>query len=201
MEQVLAWVESYGVAGLFVIAFVESFFSPILPDVMLIPMALADPDQAIYYSAVVTVGAVLGGYVGYAIGFWLGIPILKRFVPPKYVNQIRSWLDRYGGWAIWLAAMAPIPYKFVSITAGVFKINLWVFSIASLLGRAKRFMIEGVLIYFYGEEAVSLIVRFTEDFVYAFIAVVVLAIGFCGWRLVKRRSYKQDSSDNEGSAE
>ncbi|MDU4960513.1 MAG: YqaA family protein [Sporomusaceae bacterium] len=187
MEQLIAWLESYGLIGLFIISFVESFISPVLPDVLLIPMALAEPEKAIYYSLVATGASVLGGYVGYAVGYRLGIPLMKKVVPPRHVETIHGWLDKYGGWAIWLAAMAPIPYKFTSITAGVFKINLFVFTVSSILGRAKRFLLEGILIYYYGDQAVSLIARYTEDFLHGFLWLLALALAWFLWRRLTAR--------------
>lgn len=195
MEQLIAWLESYGLAGLFIISFVESFISPVLPDVLLIPMALADPSQAIYYSIVATGASVLGGFVGYGIGFRLGIPIMKKVVPPQHVDTIHGWLEKYGGWAIWMAAMAPIPYKFTSITAGVFKVNLFVFTVASILGRAKRFLIEGILIYYYGDQAVELIARYTQDFLHGFLILVALGIAYFVWR--KYRSKRGQRGQGE----
>lgn len=155
MEVILHFFESYGVAGLFFVAFIESFISPILPDIMLIPMALAAPDQAIYYSAVVTAASVLGGYIGYGIGAKLGVIAMKRFVPERHSQTIERWMKTYGGWAIFLAAMAPIPYKFVCITAGTFRTNMLVFTIASVLGRGKRFLIVGILVHYFGPSALE----------------------------------------------
>ena len=187
MEQLIALVESYGLVGLFVISFIESFISPILPDVLLIPMALANPDQAIYYSIVATGASVLGGFIGYGIGFRFGLPIMQKVVPPQHVETIHGWLEKYGGWAIWLAAMAPIPYKFVSITAGVFKVNLFVFTVASVLGRAKRFLLEGILIYYYGDQAVELIASYTKDFLHGFLFLVVLGLAYFAWHRIKAK--------------
>jgi undecaprenyl-diphosphatase len=187
MEQLITWLESYGLIGLFVISFVESFISPILPDVLLIPMALANPDQAIYYSIVATGASVLGGFIGYGVGFRFGLPIMQKVVPPQHVETIHGWLEKYGGWAVWLAAMAPIPYKFVSITAGVFKVNLFVFTIASILGRAKRFLVEGILIYYYGDQAVELIARYMKDFLHGFLLLVVMGVSYCVWRRIKAK--------------
>jgi undecaprenyl-diphosphatase len=195
VEQLIAWLESYGLVGLFVISFVESFISPILPDVLLIPMAMADPSQAIYYSIVATGASVLGGFIGYGIGFRLGMPIMKKVVPPQHVETIHGWLEKYGGWAIWLAAMAPIPYKFTSITAGVFKVNLFVFTIASVLGRAKRFLLEGILIYYYGDEAVELIARYTQDFLHSFLLLVALGLFYYAWRKYKAKQRQRGESE------
>ena len=195
MEQLLAWLESYGLMGLFVVSFVESFFSPILPDVLLIPMALAEPDKAIYYSAVATAASVIGGYVGYGIGFRFGVPIMKKVVPPQHIDTIHNWLEKYGGWAIWMAAMAPIPYKFTSITAGVFKVNLLVFTVASIAGRTKRFLLEGILIHYYGEQAIELINRFSQDFLYGFLVLAALAFAYFFWRRFNAKRRQRDKDE------
>lgn len=174
MEQLLAFFQSYGAVGLFIISFIESFISPILPDLLLIPMALAAPEQAIYYSVIATVASVLGGIIGYFIGIRLGLPVLQRYAPAKHIETIHNWLERYGGWAIFMAALAPIPYKFISISAGVFRVNIVVFLIASILGRGKRFLLEGILIFYYGPQAVELISRYSNNFIIGFIVVIVI---------------------------
>lgn len=189
MEFLAESFQSYGLVGLFFIAFIESFISPVLPDVLLIPMALANPEQAIFYSVVVTFASVLGGFVGYFIGARFGIPLVKKMVPPAQIESIRGWIVTYGGWAIFLAAMAPIPYKFVSISAGVFRVNIVVFVVASALGRAKRFVIEGALIYLYGNQAVELIAKLTDDFLIGSLVVVGAAIGlyaYSRWKKSKK---------------
>lgn len=176
LEQLVGLLQSYGVFGLFVVSFCESIFSPILPDIMLIPMGLAVPQLAIYYSLVATGGSVLGGFVGYAIGQRFGPPIVRKCVSPEYIVKIRDLMDRYGGWAIWIAAMAPIPYKFVSISAGAFRINKTIFFIASLFGRAKRFLLEGILIYYYGHQAVSLMQEYSDESIIILIGLIVIVI-------------------------
>jgi len=157
MEQLIQFFQHYGTLGLFMISFLESFCSPLLPDLLLIPMAVSTPEKAIYYSLVATLASVLGGVAGYYLGNRLGLPIAKRVMPQQYIRTIDIWLKKYGAWAVFIFALAPIPYKFVSISAGVFKINLITFLIASILGRAKRFLLLGILIYYYGPKAVQII--------------------------------------------
>ncbi|MBC8014754.1 MAG: DedA family protein [Sporomusaceae bacterium] len=185
MEQVLIFFQSYGTVGLFIISFIESFISPILPDLLLIPMALAAPQMAIYYSVIATVASVLGGIVGYYIGDKLGLPVLQKYAPAKHIETIHNWLERYGGWAIFIAAMAPIPYKFTSISAGVFRVNFVVFIIASIIGRGKRFLLEGILIFYYGPRAVELISQYSNNFIVGFI--VILAIAGIVIKVLKRK--------------
>lgn len=188
MEQLITFFQNFGVLGLFIISFIESIFSPILPDLLLIPMALSAPEKAIYYSVIATTGSVLGGIVGYFVGNKYGILAVKKFVPDKYVVKIRSWLDQYGGWAIFLAALAPIPYKFVSISSGVFRINMVVFLAASIFGRGKRFLLEGILIFYYGPQAIDLIKTYSNTFMIGVtIFIVLLVVGIAVMRKTPQR--------------
>ncbi len=187
MEALLVFFQNFGTVGLFIVSFIESFISPILPDLLLIPMALSAPEKAIYYSVIATAASVLGGIVGYFIGNRLGIPVLQKYAPAKHVETIHNWLERYGGWAIFFAAMAPIPYKFVSISAGVFRVNMVIFLLASVLGRGKRFLLEGVLIFYYGPKAVELIKTYSNNFIVGFLIVcAVIAVSI----VVMRRKPK-----------
>jgi undecaprenyl-diphosphatase len=188
VEQLIVFFQNFGVLGLFIISFIESIFSPILPDLLLIPMALSVPEKAIYYSIIATVGSVLGGIVGYFVGNKYGILAVKKYVPNKYVEKISGWLEQYGGWAIFLAALAPIPYKFVSISSGVFRINMVVFLIASVFGRGKRFLLEGILIFYYGPQAIELIKTYSNAFMIGVtIFIVLLAVGIAVMRKVPQR--------------
>ena len=184
MDQLIMFFQQYGVVGLFVVSFIESFISPIFPDLILIPMALSTPEKAIYYSMIATIASVLGGILGYFIGDRLGLPVLQKYAPAKHVETIHNWLDKYGGWAIFFAAMAPIPYKFISISAGVFRINMFVFLLASVFGRGKRFLLEGVLIFYYGPKAIELINTYSDNFIIAFILLAVLGVI---WVVVMKR--------------
>lgn len=179
----MQWFEQYGLWGLFFLTFIESFISPILPDLMLIPLALANPEKAITYSVIATLASVLGGFVGYGIGNRFGKLALKKFIPVHYTAKIKHWLDHYGGWAIFLAALAPIPYKFVSIAAGTFRINFFIFLVASVLGRGKRFLLVGILIYYYGPEALAMLELIPEQWILLGLGLGVLGLGaYYYWR-------------------
>ncbi|MGI6093419.1 MAG: YqaA family protein [Negativicutes bacterium] len=191
MEQIVDLLGQYGLIGLIIISFTESFISPILPDILLIPMALAEPEKAIYYSAVATGASILGGLVGYLAGRRFGLPIIQKFVPQKHVDRIQHWVTNYGVWAILLASLAPIPFKFVSISAGVFRLNMTLFLFAATLGRAKRFLLEGVLIYYYGPYAMELLKEFSDT---TLIATGVIAVII--WIAVKRKRNKVKVREN-----
>lgn len=189
-EQLALFFQNYGYLGLFIVSFTESFISPILPDLLLIPMALAAPEKAIYYGLVATAASVIGGILGYYIGHRFGLPVVKRFVPEKHTETIRNWVNTYGGWAIVAAALAPIPYKFVSICAGMFRVNTTIFILASIVGRGKRFLIEGILIYYYGPLAVELMTKYSDEAI--IVTGVVLVILWGAFKLL--RSFRRQPS-------
>lgn len=202
MEFIVQYFNHYGTVGLFVIALAESVFSPILPDLLLIPMAVADPQNAIYYGMVATVASVLGGLLGYAIGKTWGLPVIKRFIPLHYIDQMRLLADKYGAWAVYIGALLPIPYKVITLTSGMFHVRLPLFILASVIGRAKRFLLEGVLIYYFGPKAIAMLENATSMgtvalVVFACIVGVVLFIKFIKPGSVVRgaASIKQNGSN------
>jgi len=179
MENITELLQSWGVIGLLVAAFTESFISPILPDLILIPVALANPSNAIYYGLITTVVSVLGGFVGYGIGNKIGMSAAHKMIPAKYMDKINHYVQDNAAWAVFLAAMSPIPYKFISITAGALGIRMPVFVTASLLGRAKRFMVEGFIIYYFGPKAMSILESFSDNLIpisLALVAVIVVVV-------------------------
>ncbi|MBU1375466.1 MAG: DedA family protein [Alphaproteobacteria bacterium] len=124
------------------ISFAESSFFPIPPDVMLAPMVLARRDKAFQYAAICTIASVFGGLLGYAIGVWLepvGRTILKVFGHPEGPAEFQKWFDQWGLWVILIKGATPIPYKLVTITAGLARFDLFTFVWASILTRGFRF--------------------------------------------------------------
>lgn len=188
MDQIIDFFQHFGLIGLIIVSFTESFISPIIPDLILIPMALSAPEKAIYYSAIATTASVLGGLIGYIMGRRFGLPLVKKYMPDKYSETIRHWVTNYGVWAVLLASLAPIPYKFVSISAGVFKLNMTLFIIASILGRAKRFLLEGILIFYYGPQAMELMKKYSDDTIIAFVVIACAIFAFFKFKNVKVRA-------------
>ena len=142
-------------AALGVVSFVESSFFPIPPDVMLIPMILADREKAWRYATIATVTSVLGGILGYAIGYYLydavGLPILKFYGKEDALDGFIAFVHDYGVPAIIVKGMTPIPYKVVTIAAGVAKMSFVPFMLASIVARAMRFYLVAGLLYFFGD--------------------------------------------------
>lgn len=138
-----------------IVSFIESSFFPIPPDVMLIPMVMADRQKAWWYATIATVTSVLGGLLGYAIGYYLyeavGIPILEFYGKAHALDSFIAFVHDYGVPAVIIKGMTPIPYKVVTIAAGVAKMDLLAFVGASIIARAMRFYLVAGLLYFFGE--------------------------------------------------
>jgi membrane protein YqaA with SNARE-associated domain len=141
--------------ALFWVSFAESSFFPIPPDVMLIPMVLARRAKAWLYAGIATVGSVLGGIGGYAIGYFL-IETLGRWLIDLYGlgPQFEAYRAQYAEWGLWIIlikGLTPIPYKLVTIASGAFAFDFWVFVAASIVTRAGRFYLVAGLLYRLGE--------------------------------------------------
>ena len=137
------------------VSFVESSFFPIPPDVLLIPMVLADRMKWIRYAFICTVASVVGALLGYMIGAFLydiiGKYILSAYNAEDAFARVQQWYDAWGGWGVLFAAVTPFPYKVLTIFSGFTGLNLFVFIIVSIIGRGLRFFIVSWLLYKFGE--------------------------------------------------
>jgi membrane protein YqaA with SNARE-associated domain len=178
-DWVLSWADTpYGVPALFLLAFAESSFFPIPPDVLLIALAVAAPTRALKFAAVCTAGSVLGGLAGYGIGFYawdaLGQPIVEFFNGAEKMTQIKALYDQHGALGILIAAITPIPYKVFTIFSGMMKYDLATFFGASVVGRGFRFFLVAGIIAWFGPAVKVYIER---HFNLAVTAFTVLLIG------------------------
>src|SRR3974390_1776545 len=137
------------------VAFAESSFFPVPPDVMLIPMSLARPQRAWLYAAICTAASVLGGMLGYAIGALLydslGHWLIDFYGLGGKVEAFRASYAEWGAGIILLKGLAPIPYKLVTITSGFAGYNLVLFVLCSIVARGGRFFAAAILLNRYGE--------------------------------------------------
>lgn len=147
--------ENGAIYWLFAVAFIESSFFPIPPDVMLIPMILAAPKKAWSIAGVATVGSIIGAYLGYAIGFYffqlIAEPLLNFYGYLEKFNSFKDLYNQYGAWIVFGAGITPFPYKIITIASGVVHMNLIVFTIASIIARGMRFYLVAWLLKKYGE--------------------------------------------------
>ena len=139
------------------VAFAESSFFPVPPDVMLIPMALARPDRAYLLAAWCTLASVTGGIAGYAIGALLynsvGAWLIHLYGYGDKVEAFRAAYAQWGAWIILLKGLTPIPYKIVTITSGFAGYNFGLFVVFSIITRGTRFFVLAFLLHRYGERA------------------------------------------------
>ena len=162
------------------VSFIESSFFPIPPDVMLIPMVLSDRQKAWWYATIATVTSVLGGLLGYAIGFFffetIGKPILAFYGKEHALDTFIQFVHTYGVPAVIIKGATPIPFKVVTIAAGVAHMDLLAFIGASIIARAMRFYLVAALLYFFGQPIREFIERRLTLVTTVF--VVVLVSGF-----------------------
>lgn len=178
-DWVLNWANTrYGVPALATVSFLESSFFPVPPDPLLMALSLGKPTKALWYAAVCSIMSVLGGILGYFIGWGIWELVSGYFF--TYVFSQESFLYVSGKYeenaflAILGAAFTPIPYKVFTVAAGVFKIHLLELIIASVIGRSARFFIEAGLIYFYGVRIKSFIDKYFNLLVTLFFILLVL---------------------------
>lgn len=191
---VLSWAETkYGTIALFVLAFTESIFFPIPPDVLLIALALGATAKAFKYAFICTLGSVSGAFVGYTIGYYAWLTSSGEFttfanfffahVPGFTVElyeRIRILFVKWDFWVIFTAGFTPIPYKVFTITSGVFDINFLMFTLASVISRGTRFFLIAWLIWKYGPS-----IKFFIDKYFNILAVAFTILLIGGFVLIK----------------
>ena len=145
----------HAMAALALIAFAESSFLPLPPDILLVPMTLAQPRRAWLIAAVCTIASVTGGYVGYAIGYFLfdtiGLRVLEFYHMMDKYEAFKAAFAEWGAWIIIIKGLTPIPYKLVTIASGAAQFDLVTFTIASLVSRSLRFFLLAALLWRFGE--------------------------------------------------
>lgn len=190
LTSMLHWVESfaatpYGDWALFVFAFAESSFFPIPPDVLLIALCVAEPSKSLYFALLCTVGSVLGGMLGYGIGYYGGRPLLHRFFDPAKVRGVERYYDRYNAWATAIGGLTPLPYKIFTIAGGALGARFRIFVIASILARGLRFFAVAGLMWAFGEPIKAFIEAYLGILSIAFVAILIGSYWFVAHRLGK----------------
>ena len=177
----LHWAETpQAVPALFLLAFAESSFFPIPPDVLLIALALSIPARSFRFAFFCTLGSVLGGILGYSIGYYgyetVGKPIVDFYHGQEVMASIKIKYDTYGFLGILIAAITPIPYKIFTIASGVFNFNFLSFVSASIIGRAFRFFVVAGLIWKFGPSIRAFIDKYFNLLMVIF--TILLILGF-----------------------
>ncbi|MEN8154239.1 MAG: YqaA family protein [Acidobacteriota bacterium] len=187
-DWVLSWAEKpSAMYALFVLAFIESSFFPVPPDVLLIPLVLGFRKKWFKLFLTVTIASALGGAFGYFIGYklwWVNAGVYSGIANfffdsiPGFSENVFSAMkvkyDLYGFWIVFTAGFTPIPYKIFTISSGAFNLNFITFMIASIISRSARFLIVSYLIYRFGEPIKKVIDKY---FNWLALAFTVLLIG------------------------
>lgn len=186
-DWVLSWAHSpFGERALFVLALAESSFFPVPPDVLLIALVLGKRETWLRLAILCSIASVIGGLAGYAIGHFLwysgdSFSSIAMFffnnIPGFTIesfNAVSKLYDVYSFWIVFTAGFTPIPYKIITITAGVANINVSIFIVASVISRSLRFFLVAWLIFKFGESINAFINKW---FNVLSIAFVVLLIG------------------------
>ncbi len=177
-EELLAWAKEvfvpFGELGLFTVAFAESSIFPIPPDIILISLALINPNIALLYALIASIGSIAGGIAGYFLGLKGGRVLARRLFSEKMLKKVECYFEEYGAWAVLIAAFSPIPYKVFTIASGIARLDLKRFVIASSIGRSIRFVAEATIIMLFGKELLE----------FALANFEILSIGIAGALIV-----------------
>ena len=168
LSTLVTWTQTVftplGSVGLFFLSVIESIFFPIPPDVLLIILVSAQPEQFLWYAAIATVGSIIGASIGYAIGLLGEKIVLQRLLKPRTLARMHDLLDRYEGRVVFIAALSPIPYKLFAISAGVLYLRFRTFLFASFIARGLRFFLVAFVVswlarnsYLFSPELVNLL--------------------------------------------
>lgn len=184
---VLSWAETrFAMTALFILAFIESIFFPIPPDILLIAMAMGTAAKSFRFAIICTIGSVTGAVVGYYIGHfaWLnpngeftGLANLFFNNIPGFTyelyNNIKILFNEWDFWIIFTAGFTPIPYKVFTITSGAFDMNIVMFIIASVISRGARFFLVAYLIWKFGPSIKNFIDKYFNWVALGFTAMLI----------------------------
>ncbi len=181
-DWVLSWSDSrYAVPILGLLSFAEASFFPIPPDVLLMALALSRPQRSFRYACIASLGSVLGGILGFCLGWALWdiiSPYFFSYIPGVSAagfEQVRALFAQYGFWVIFAAGFTPIPYKIFTIAAGVFQIHFLIFLVASIIGRSLRFFLVAAILYLFADRAREFIDKYFN--LLSFLLLIIIALG------------------------
>jgi membrane protein YqaA with SNARE-associated domain len=184
LRRLYDWVMSLAASrhaslSLFAISFSESSFFPVPPDIMLAPMVLAKPEKAWRYAALCTLASVLGGILGYGIGFFFhdgAQRLLALLGKPHALADAECWFRHYGSWVIIAKGFTPIPFKLVTITSGLLKFSFPIFIGAATLTRGARFFLVAGVVKKFGPAMLPVIEKRLALFAGILIALLVIGL-------------------------
>ena len=160
-----------------IVAFAESSFFLIPPDILLIPMIIAKRVKAWTYAFICTFSSVLGGVAGYAIGYFfyssIGVLIINAYNLSGSFNTFENYYNEYGILIVLGAGFTPFPFKFITIASGVFNLNIFLFIITAIIARGLRFYLLAGLLFVFGEKIKVLIDKYFNMLAILFFILLV----------------------------
>ncbi len=178
-------------------SFTESIFNPIPVDPLIVPMSFLRPELAFLYAAVATLSSVAGALLGHWMGQRLGHPLLLRFLSAEKIARVETLFQRYGPWAILVAAITPVPYKVFAITAGVLEMDRRPFLLFSLIGRGVRFFFIAGLIIVFGRAVERYVERYLGtnfEVLTAGVAALLTIVAVAVFFIMNKRATKDAST-------
>jgi membrane protein YqaA with SNARE-associated domain len=176
----LKWAEhKFAPRMLALLTFAESVFFPIPPDVLLAPMVLAKPEKAWRFASLTTVSSILGGTVGYLLGYlmfepWIQ-PLITEFGYQHRFDTAMNWFGEWGVWVVFIAGFSPIPYKLFTVSAGFLQMAFLPFLIASAIGRGLRFFLVAGLIQWGGSAMEKSLRKWIDVLGWGFVSLIIIA--------------------------
>lgn len=156
----------------------ESTFFPVPPDVMLAPMVLGQPNKAWRFAFITTISSVIGGMLGYVLGFFAFesflAPLIEQWGYGEKLALAQAWFSEYGVWVVFVAGFSPIPYKVFTITAGALAMAFFPFLIASAIGRGMRFYLVATLMKYGGPPMEAKLRDYIEHLGWGVVAIAVV---------------------------
>ncbi len=163
------------------LSFCEAIFFPIMPEVMLAPMSLAQPKKAFWFSTLSLVGSLVGMFIGYAVGHYaidLAMPLIEKMGYSAQFEGIKQQAENNGFWLLLLAGFTPIPFKIFTLASGAVGMPLLPFFFGALIGRGKRVYLVATAIYFGGEKAEAKLRQYIEPIGWSAMVLFVAVIAY-----------------------
>lgn len=168
-----------------IISFTESSFFPLPPDIVLAPLVVARPEKAWRYATICTLASVAGGILGYAIGYFLtdlGTWMLRMLGHGEGLQQFQQFFAEWGLWVILIKGLTPVPYKLVTIAAGLAEFPFWMFVLASLITRGGRFFLVARVVKTFGPAILPIVER--RLYLVGGVLIALAVAGFVALRLL-----------------
>ncbi len=192
------WFEQHGAWGLALNAWLESFLVVPPPDFLLIAMDLANPQKALFYALVATIGSAFGGFTGWLLGKVGGRPFFNWVFRNKkdMIEKVEAMYEKWGTVAVLTAALTPVPYNIFAWASGVLNMNGFLFTAISIFGRGARFFLVSTLLMVFGE----VIKQYLKEIILA-VSILLIIFYVIGYKIVQSKKSNKEQPAPENVSE